>query len=162
MNDRKKLPDLKIEGARIIYRNFSGRESQYNAKGVKNFCVVISDPEEVDRLADMGWNIKTRPARDENEDDLHYLPVAVRFDRIPPSITVVTRKNRVRLDEETVEELDFTAIRYVDVILNASNYTVRGTSGVKAYLKTMFVVVKEDALADKYEDFDYDELDEMD
>lgn len=36
-----------MENARLIFRNFEGREEQYNRKGDRNFGLVIEDAEVV-------------------------------------------------------------------------------------------------------------------
>ena len=46
--------NLVIENARLLFRNFSGRESKYNRAGQRNFCVYIDDPQDVQKLADDG------------------------------------------------------------------------------------------------------------
>lgn len=156
MRENRRLENLTIEDARIIYRNFSGRQAQFNPAGARNFCVVLPTEELADQLAADGWNVKTRVARDEGEDDMHYIKVSVRFDKFPPNITMLTRKNKIKVDEEMVDELDSAEIIGVDLTINPSCYPAKGTTpaGVKAYLKTMYITVERDELVEKYADYD--------
>lgn len=147
-----KIDNLTIEGARIMFRNFSGKEGKFNRAGDRNFCVIIDDPDMVKKLAKDGWNIKVWQPKDEDSEPVNYIPVKLRYDMVPPKvyrISSITGK-QVLMTEDMIDAFDSEDFRNVDLILHPYPWEINGKTGVTAYVKTMYVTVEEDALAAKY------------
>lgn len=144
-----------MEGVRIIFRNFAGKEGQYNREGDRNFGVVI-DEAVAQELTEDGWNVKWLKPREgdaveEGEEPQAWLPVAVKFDGPrPPRVVLITSRNRTHLDEASVETLDWVDITNVDLIVRPYPWTVNNKSGIKAYLQSLYVTIEEDPLEAKY------------
>lgn len=143
--------NIVIEDAHIMFRNFSGEEGRFNPKGRRNFCVVI-DPSIVEELIEDGWNVKYLRPRDDDSEPVPYLQVSVAFGRIPPKIFLIKRNGKVMLDEDTIGILDWAEIDTVDLIVRPYNWESNGMSGIKAYLKSMYITCVEDELESKYYD----------
>ena len=125
---------LQIDEARIIYRNFAGVGSKFNREGDRNFAVVIPDQEIADALINEGWNVKIKPARE--EDDAHgYL-------------TSGRAKNR--LDEASIDILDNIDILNVDLDVRPYDWEVNGKTGRTAYLQAIHVTQKVDRFAEDF------------
>ena len=152
---RKYTDNLIIENARLIFKNFSGEESKFNRKGNRNFCVII-DSESAEDLEAIGWNIKTIPPRDPDDEPRHYIQVSVSFENIPPKVILISGRTKTQLDDDTIDTLDYAEIENVDLIIRPYHWEVNGKEGIKAYLKTMYVTVVKDAFADKYGDLEED------
>ena len=140
-----------MEGVRIIFRNFAGKEGQYNREGDRNFAVLLDD-KIANTMAQDGWNIKWLRPRNEDEEEAPqaYLPVSVNFKGRPPRIVLITSRGRTNLDEGSVEMLDWADILNVDLIVRTYEWTVNQKSGIKAYLQSIYVTIQEDQLELKY------------
>jgi hypothetical protein len=148
------MPDDKtvvMEGVRLIFKNFTGKEGQYNREGDRNFGVILPPDVAEQMLAD-GWNVKFLKAREEGDTEDAYLSVTVNFKGRPPRCVIISSKGRTELGEDEVEMLDWVDIQNVDLIVRPYEWTVNGKSGVKAYLKSIFVTIEEDELELKYAD----------
>ena len=151
---REEVRTFKIEDAQIMFRNFAGKEGEYNAAGKRNFALVL-DPAEAKQLLALGWNCKQLQPREEGDVPTDYITVAVSFDNYPPRIVMMAGEVKTPLNENTVEVLDWANIKSVDLICRAYDWSIgsgsNAKSGTKAYVKTMVVKIDEDDLERKYE-----------
>lgn len=152
----KQTNNIIIENARLVFKNFSGEESKFNRRGNRNFCVIL-DNDTANDLVDDGWNVKYLRPREEDEAPTPYLQVSVAFGNIPPKVIMIAGKTKTPLDEESIGSLDYAEISNVDLIVRPYNWEVNGKTGVKAYLKTMYVEIEQDVFANKYDSLDDDE-----
>lgn len=149
-----------MEGVRIIFRNFAGKEGPFNREGDRNFAVLLT-PELADNLARDGWNVKTTKERELDEGEMTggepYLPVAAGYKGRPPRVVLVSSRGRTDLGENEVELLDYSDIANVDLIVRPYDWSMpaSGKTGRKAYLKSIFVTINEDELDLKYKDVKY-------
>ena len=151
MPEERLAVEFVVEDVTILFRNFAGRETQYNREGDRNFVLVLSD-EMAEKLIADEWNVRTLKARNEEEVDRPVLDVTVKFGKFPPRIIVITNdgKTRTKFDEDMLPLLDTFDVLTWDIIINPSFWSFNGKSGVKAYLKSAFITVREDALERKY------------
>lgn len=145
------MRNLEITDARIMFRNFSGEERTYNAKGDRNFCVII-DGENAERLSEDGWNIKWLKPKEDGDEPTAYLPVKVNYANRPPEIWKKTENGKpVLLDEITVGSLDDAEIIKVNkLVISPYQWNVSGKSGIKAYLRSGYFTVEDDAVLDDF------------
>lgn len=154
------VENIKIENARIVFRNFAGKPDKFNPRGgERKFSVVIADHDFAKSLKEEGWNIKQfRPRDDEEAEPDYYLEVKVRYNNFPPHIYLITGKTKTALTEETVSSLDYAEISNIDVVISPYEYDLNGKQGIAAYCKTMYVNVVLDDFASKYEFEDEEEI----
>lgn len=143
--------NISIEGARIGFRNFSGVAGKFNAKGNRNFCVFL-DFELGEVLEQDGWNVRWLDPRDEDEARQAYLQVALNYGTFPPNIVLITKAGKSLLNADTINILDWADITNVDIIIRPYNWEFNGKTGVKAYVKSMYVTLAEDDFEGKYKD----------
>lgn len=158
---KQQLQPVTIENARLIFKNFSGREGQYNEEGVRSFGCVLPD-DVADDMARDGWNVKRLRVREEGEVPTAWIPIAVSYRNRPPRVVLIARRVnpqtremeqvRTAIDEPLVGMLDFADMANVDLIINPYSWgpNRHGESGVKAYLKSIYVTIRMDALEEKY------------
>lgn len=138
-----------IENAKMIFRNFSGNEGQYNRAGDRSFGVLL-DTDLANTMAADGWNVKWLKPREPGDEEQAYLSIAVNFSKRPPRVVLITSRGRTFVTEETVDMLDWADIAEADLIIRPYTWEVNGKTGVKAYLQSLYVTINEDELELKY------------
>lgn len=145
---RKEKLEVRIDNARIGFRNFEGAEGNFNPAGNRNFCVFLEE-DIAKQLESDGWNIRWLNSHDD-ELPQAILSVRVNFGNYPPNVVLVSDGKMSRLDESNINVLDFAELDQIDLILRGYEWSVKGDTGIKAYLKTGYFVLTVDELAKKY------------
>jgi hypothetical protein len=131
----------------IIYRNFSGAGSDYNAEGKRNFNVVFRDPDTVKQLTKLGFRIKPK----KNEDNAWTLKIHVNFSsKFPPDVYYILGNKTVTIDEENAYLLDKKIPLSVDLRFNGYKSKKSRDNFVDAYLDVLYFQAQKDYLAEKY------------
>lgn len=146
--DKSEKLEVRIDNAKIAFRNFGGAEGKFNPAGNRNFAVFLPDDVALQMEAD-GWNVRWLNSYPD-EPAQAMISVKVAFGNYPPNIHLVSDGKMTRLEEHNVNTLDFAELEQVDLILRAYPWSVSGKSGIKAYLKTGYFVLVVDQLAKKY------------
>lgn len=154
MSIKQRIKPVTIQDAKIIFRNFAGRKGPYNEEGERSFTVVL--PEQIaKRMILEGWTtIKEKKPwnADEGSEEVEYqMPVEVEYRKgRPPRCVLINAFGRTELGADEVAVIDYAELENVDLTINPYQWEVNGNSGVKAYLKTIFVTVVTDELDLKY------------
>ena len=146
------MNDLTLRNVRIIFRNFAGAPTRFNAAGGKRTFSILLNETEANELRSMGFNVKALKQRDPDDDPAFHLPVEVSYRVKPPRIVFISNQGRKRtvIDEDTVGLIDYTEIEKIDLTINPYQWEMENARGVKAYLRTMYVTIREDELDIEY------------
>lgn len=146
--------NINIEGATIIWKNFSGERDRFNP-GKRGFSVVIDDSVMADELRQEGWNIKERPLQEgaDPSEQEWTLPVKLNMNRYT-QVWLIVGNHKTLLDENTVAQLDVVDIIDCDISIRPYEWEMSGRTGITAYVDSMYVTIRENKFAEKYADLD--------
>ena len=156
---RNNVPNVSIEDAKIRFRNFTGEPTKFNKAGGKRTFSVVLEEETAKRLMEDGWNVKTWEPEGSDEP-MYHLQVEASYNLYPPKIYMISGNKKTLLTEDTIAALQYAEFSKVDLIIRPYCWEVQGKSGVKAYVKSMYVTIVEDEFEKKYRDLDDDETDD--
>jgi hypothetical protein len=143
---------IQVDNAEILFRNFAGKEGDFNPAGRRNFCVLF-DEETATKLMEDGWNVRWLKPRDEDARPQAYIQVEVSWKNIPPKeVMLISSRGKTLLKEEDVNILDWVETEKIDLLIRPYNWDVKGKSGVKAYLESIYVTIIENELEMRYRD----------
>ena len=171
--ERRFVPNIVLQECKIKYRNLRGEASKYNRAGDRNFTVLLPNEEFAMKLKEDGWNVKRKVRVVDGEEVVEYqLPVSVAYYnskgekvRNPPRIYTYAGGIKTELGEDEVKLIDSAQIKSVDLTIRPYCWENERGSGVKAYLKNMYVTLVVDELEEKWahigEDDDDDDDDDI-
>lgn len=142
---------VEFTNVKIVHRNLSGRQNEYNRAGNRTFSVVLTE-DEAEELLDRGYNVRIRQAKDNPDEKFCFLSMTVNYNHIPPRIYRVVGGKMTLLNESNVGIIDTSDIFNVNLSVNARYWEINGKSGIKPYVNVMYVEVEEDSFADRYAD----------
>lgn len=151
MSEDEEKSYILLRNCKIIFRNFTGKETPMNREGDRNFCVLL-DRDNAATLKAEGWNVKELAAREDGDDPQPYLQVRVMYGKYPPKVVMFASTGKTFLDESTISTLDWTELKKADLTIRPYRWEVQGKVGIKAYLKSLFVTIEEDPLELEYLD----------
>ena len=146
--------NINIEGANIIWKNFSGERDKFNP-GKRGFSVVIDDAVMADELKQEGWNVKERPLQEgaDPSEQEWTLPVKLNMNRYT-QVWLIVGNHKTLLDENTVAQLDVVDFINCDISIRPYEWEMGGRNGITAYVDSMYVTIRENKFAEKYADLD--------
>ena len=145
--------NINIPDAKFIYRtNFKGVEGDYNKKGDRNFTVIL-EGEALRQAEEYGMKVKyTKPKSDE-EEPVAFVKVNVGFKFREPHIELINSRAKRILTERTVGVLDNYDFEHVEMVIRPNRWhRSDGSTGVNAYLQSLYAIVVEDPFVAKYYD----------
>jgi hypothetical protein len=133
---------VKVENARIIFRNFSGKERKNNEEGERTFCVVLDDST-AKELSKSKWDVKWFNDVKQDDVSIPYLQVTINPNAFFPSVIIVEKDCRRIFNEDTVPMLDKIKIKSANVTMNGYSWVVGNHRGVKVYLEELIATIEE-------------------
>lgn len=147
--------DITLQNAQIIYKNFEGREEQFNAEGQRYFHVLL-DVATADILEREGYNIKRKPPLEEGGEPFIHMKIKVNFKGRPPTVALISRSKGTRntLDEDTVQLADHADFEKIDMTISPYDWKLKsGQTGRTAYLQSFYGVLYENPLDQLYAEY---------
>lgn len=152
------LPDVTVKWS---FSNFAGQADAFNAAGDHNFTVIL--PEETAlKLREEGWAIKEYEGREEGEPTEYTLKIKIGLQNEPPKMYLIkvdpfddTKKRKIRIENgRDLADIQRSTTERIDVIFTPYRWVKGDRTGITAYVKELYAVVKVSRIGSMYEDYE--------
>ena len=145
----------------LRWKNFSGKSDDFNPQGKRFFHIVLNE-EMANELRNVelttksgkivhGANVKTHIPKTGEGDPMYTLKILI-GDFFPEEVIRVTPESRMKLNEDTIGNLDREYIEKAKVMVTLSPYERPGNTGITAYCRKLAVWIKEDNFDEDFKD----------
>lgn len=152
------INDLEIEDANIKWpwSHFAGEKDTFNEAGDHNFTVILPEDVALDlmQIPD-GWAIKKLEPREEGDAPEYVLKIKISYKYEQPAVYILKGNRRFRADETDLADIKRSTCERIDVIASPSRWVrPNGDTGVTAYVREMYVQIRESRFAEMYADYE--------
>lgn len=143
--------NISIEGARVRYRDLSGKPSDYNKNGQRNITIEL-DMEDALALQELGLNVRFPEVGPDGDERAPLLKIIVsKFSKV---FRVNSERQTMReLREDELSDLQAYRLRNVDLTFYPRDYEIGKRKITSAYLSKGFFDVEETYFDKKYSGF---------
>lgn len=154
-SDRNWIEEEEFEDANIKwgFSHFAGLQDTFNDEGDHNFMIIL-DEERAKRMMAEGWSIKVMEGREEGDPPEYLLKVKISYRFEAPPIFFLKGARRFRADEADLADIKRASCEQIDVIVSPKPWIHGKDSGVSAYVKEMYVQIRESRFGEKYRDYE--------
>lgn len=151
-----RVNDINIVNGEIAYSNFSGRPTTYKPEGGVRTVTFVIPSDAAPELQEAGWKIRRQEFPNDPDREPRYLLEATLTFRTrngqlrDPKIFIVRPDSLVHVTEETVDTLDRAEIVNADAVLGPYYWENGNKRGIKAYVNSLYITVKENPIDEKY------------
>ena len=157
MTDAKQpwIDDIEIENAQIkwAWSHFDGRADTYNDEGDHNFTIILNE-DQAKKLAADGWAVKESEGYEEGDPPEYLLKAKISYKFEAPKVYLIKGERKFRADQRDLADIKRSTTEQIDVILTPSRWVNGPRTGVTAYVKELYAVVKESRFSARYADLE--------
>lgn len=151
------INDLELRDVQVKwpFSHFDGRKDTFNEEGDHNFTIVL-DPDYARELMEIpnGWNIKEREGREEGDPSEYTLKIKISYKYEQPAVYLLKGNKRFRASEEDLADIKRSTCEQIDLIASPSRWVQPDRTGVTAYVKEMYVKIRESRFAEEYSSYE--------